>query len=123
MEWSASSGDLLAAHCGGFEAFVSGEMATEVETLLPRNPLLQQEEHDRCQADKDGGFPVESQRLKRAEGESNSQANESPDSAEDDASKKEFTEAPPPKVNPWTKTMSGVNGQTQHGQYHRLQHR
>lgn len=123
MEWSASSVDLLAAHYGGFEAFVSGEMATEVETLLSRNPLLQQEEQDRCQADKDGGFLVKEQSLKRAKDESNSQAKESPDSAEDDALKKEFTEAPPPKVNPWTKKMSGVNGQTQHGQYHRSKHR
>ncbi len=94
-------------------------MATEVETLLPRNPLLQQEEQDRCQADNDGGFPVKEQSLKRAKDESNNQVKESPDSAEDDASKKEFTEAPPPKVNPWTKKMSGVNGQTPHGQYHR----
>lgn len=36
--------------------------------------------------------------------------------------RKEFTEAPPPKVNPWTRKMNAVtvvsvNGQTHHGSY------
>lgn len=98
--------------------FVSGEMATEVETLLPNNPLLKQDEQEECQAEKDEEFLVTEQSLKRVKDESNSQAKESLDApTEEDASKKEFTEAPPPKVNPWTKKMSGVNGQTLHGQY------
>ncbi|XP_016151497.1 la-related protein 1-like [Sinocyclocheilus grahami] len=90
-------------------------MATEVEPVLPRSALLQQQEQERCQAQTDGGVLVKEQSLERAEDESNSPAKESPAPAEEDASKKEFTEAPPPKLNPWTKKMSGVNGQiTEH---------
>lgn len=93
--------------------FVRGEMATEVETLLPNNPLLKPEE-----GGEGGGFALKEQSLKRAKDESNSQAKENLNQeSEEDACKKEFTEAPPPKVNPWTKKMSGVNGQTLHGLY------
>lgn len=88
-------------------------MATEVETLLPNNPLLKPEE-----GGEGGGFALKEQSLKRAKDESNSQAKESLNQeSEEDACKKEFTEAPPPKVNPWTKKMSGVNGQALHGLY------
>lgn len=97
--------------------FVRGEMATEVETLLPNNSLLKPEELEH-QAGGDGGFVGKEQSLKRAKDESNSQAKENLEQeSEDDACKTEFTEAPPPKVNPWTKKMSGVNGQALHGLY------
>lgn len=104
-------------------------MATEVETLLPSNPLLKQDEQENekiCQADtkEASELVTEEQRLKRAN-ENNSEANESlneecpAESGEQEkADKKEFIVAPPPKVNPWTKkmnTVSNVNGQTQHG--------
>ncbi|KAG1930794.1 la-related protein 1-like [Pimephales promelas] len=89
-------------------------MATEVETLLPSNSLLKPEELEH-QAGEDGGFVGKEQSLKRAKDESNSQAKENLEQeSEDDACKTEFTEAPPPKVNPWTKKMSGVNGQALH---------
>lgn len=91
-------------------------MATEVETLLPNNSLLKPEE-----GGEGGGFALKEQSLKRAKDESNSQAKENLNQeSEDDACKKEFTEAPPPKVNPWTKKMSGVNGQALHGVYERV---
>lgn len=98
---AAAAADLLAAHCGGFEVFVSGEMATEVETLPPSNPLLEPEPEGR-QAERDGGYLLKEQSLSPR--------------CEEDASRTEITEAPPPKVNPWTKKMSAVNGQTPHGQ-------
>ncbi|KTG38976.1 hypothetical protein cypCar_00028770 [Cyprinus carpio] len=74
-------------------------MATEVETLPPSNPLLEPEPEGR-QAERDGGYLLKEQSLSPR--------------CEEDASRTEITEAPPPKVNPWTKKMSAVNGQTPH---------
>lgn len=109
-------------------------MATEVETLLPNNPLLKQgdqDHEDRCQGDIEGASEpiMKEQSLKLSKEENDSQAKvnlnqeEHPGESEDQekADKKEFTAAPPPKVNPWTKKMnSSVNGQTQHGVYKSL---
>lgn len=108
-------------------------MATEVETPLPNNPLLKQEdqEHEeRSQSDIDGDseLVVEEKSVKLAKEENDSQAKvnlnqeEHPAEIEEQekAEKTELTAAPPPKVNPWTKkmnTVSSVNGQPQHGVY------
>lgn len=138
-------------------------MATQVEALLPNNPLLKQEEHghagkmqqgDEClekgakatsAADEgskvkageseQGVFAVKEQSKKQAKDESNNQEKinldkeatnlKDADGQMDEdlkCNKKEFAEAPPPKVNPWTKKMNAVtvvsvNGQTHHGVY------
>lgn len=105
---------------------VSGEMATEVETLLPNNALLKQDEQEkRCQGDADGASEPVMKEQSVEENDSQPKENlsrEYPAESEEreKADKKEFTAAPPPKVNPWTKkmdTVSSVNGQTQHGVY------
>ena len=138
-------------------------MATQVETLLPNNPLVKQEEHghaskmihgDDCldtgakqtgvvdessnakgDCPEQGGFVKKEQSSKQAKEESNNQEKDNLDQgafdnkhtagdSDDDAkcNRKEFTEAPPPKVNPWTKKMNAVtvvsvNGQAHHGLY------
>lgn len=55
----------------------------------------------------------------RAGGDSDDKPNEESTKSCD---RKEFAEAPPPKVNPWTRKMNAVtvvsvNGQTHHGSY------
>lgn len=135
-------------------------MATQVETLLPNNPLIKQEEHghaskmihgedclekgakqtgvteEGCNVKEDnseqGGIATKEQSSKQAKEESNNQEKDNLDqeasnnkhTTEDGGkcSKKEFAEAPPPKVNPWTKKMNAVtvvsvNGQAHHGLY------
>ncbi|KAJ8348006.1 hypothetical protein SKAU_G00265950 [Synaphobranchus kaupii] len=137
-------------------------MATQVETLLPNNPLLKQEDHGHASnmqqgeeclekgakgtsaADEgskvkggeseQGVFATKEQSKKQAKDESNNQEKMNLDQEETNlkdadgqmeedlkCNKKEFAEAPPPKVNPWTKkinavTVVSVNGQTHHEQ-------
>lgn len=80
-------------------------MATQVETLLhtTATPLLQEEEDLQPPAGHRALTPEPSS--KQAGEESSLQE------------KKEFREAPPPKVNPWTKKLNSVtvNGQTAPG--------
>lgn len=134
------------------------EMATQVETLLPGNPLAKAEEHgkvvrrehseDEGSADvgakqqtgvadqgssssgggnsgQGGTSAPENQTSQRATEEQKGGC-DSDEKQNDDGvkngSKKEFTEAPPPKVNPWTRKMNAVtvvsvNGQAHHGSY------
>uniref|UniRef100_A0A6Q2XPB4 HTH La-type RNA-binding domain-containing protein n=1 Tax=Esox lucius TaxID=8010 RepID=A0A6Q2XPB4_ESOLU len=129
-------------------------MATQVETLLPNNPLLKQEEHghattmiehgedclekgakqtgvadegNNMKADnsEQGGIAAKEQNSKQAKEESNNQEKETLDQekhatlqTEDGVkcNKKEFAEAPPPKVNPWTKKMNAVTVISMNGQ-------
>lgn len=124
-------------------------MATQVEALLPSNPLAKAEEHGkviRVEPEDEGGEGRGGDGAKRQTGvadqsSSNSSelggtaGTESSDGSKEDSdsgdkqheecvkgSKKEFTEAPPPKVNPWTRKMNAVtvvsvNGQAHHGLY------
>lgn len=135
-------------------------MATQVETLLPNNPLIKEEEHGHAskmiqhgedclekgakqtgvaddgsnmKADNSelGVVAMKEQNSKQAKEESNNQEKDILDQekhttgqTEDcvKCNKKEFAEAPPPKVNPWTKKMNAVtvvnvNGQAHHGLY------
>lgn len=135
---------------------VKGEMATQVEALLPNNPLLNTEDRghnikhgdDRLEKGQKptavleeasdakgtdaelGGCTTKEQSIKQAKEESNNLGKEnspegSPSDSKEDVknNKKEFTEAPPPKVNPWTKKMNpvtvvvAVNGQAHQGLY------
>lgn len=78
-----------------------------------------------------GGIATKELRSKQAKEESNNQEKDILDQekhttgqTEDcvKCNKKEFAEAPPPKVNPWTKKMNAVtvvnvNGQAHHGLY------
>lgn len=130
-------------------------MATQVEALLPNNPLLNPEDRGHAGQIKHGddrmekgpkptgvsdeantakgtdaelgGCTTKEQSIRHAneescdEGKLNS-GGESPNESKDGVknNKKEFTEAPPPKVNPWTKKMNAVtvvnvNGQTHQG--------
>lgn len=134
-------------------------MATQVETLLPGNPLAQAEEHGKVihgepdeeeggrddatkrqtgVADQESGsdssssspgqggtLGTEKQSSQQATGESKEDC-DSPDNPSEDGikgcNKKDLTEAPPPKVNPWTRKMNAVtvvnvNGQAHHGLY------
>lgn len=127
-------------------------MATQVEALLPGNPLAKAEEHGKVIR----GEPVEvgeeeeeeeQQRAKRQRGAADSSAemggttggeeqtstraaelqedgcdSEDKPGEEGVKGRKEFTDAPPPKVNPWTKKMNAVtvvsvNGQPHSGRY------
>lgn len=131
-------------------------MATQVEALLPGNPLAKAEEHGKVirgepeeeeggrgdgakrqtgVADQgssggsspgQGGTPgAEEQTSKQATEESKGGCDSEDKQNEEgvkDGSRKEFTEAPPPKVNPWTRKMNAVtvvsvNGQAHHGLY------
>lgn len=136
-----------------------GEMATQVETLLPNNPLLKQDEHGHAGSTKrdegcleqganqaaagaggdnakggeseQGGLAVKEQGRRQAKDGGSTQDKDScdketPNSKDDNGqgeggARKEFTEAPPPKVNPWTKKMTvvSVNGQAHPGTYPR----
>lgn len=117
-------------------------MATQVETRLPGNPLAKAEEHGKvvhAEPDEEeggqddgarqqtgsnsslgvgqGGNPVTE--TERAGGDSDDKPNEESTKSCD---KKEFADAPPPKVNPWTRKMNAVtvvsvNGQAHHGMY------
>lgn len=90
-------------------------MATQVETLLHTTtptptPLLQDE--DLQPAAGHGALTPEP---------SSEQAGEENSLQENvEEEKKEFREAPPPKVNPWTKKLNSVtvNGQTAAGEQH-----
>ncbi|KAG9351932.1 hypothetical protein JZ751_023183, partial [Albula glossodonta] len=134
-------------------------MATQVETLLPNNPLLKQEEHGHASKMKQGEeclekgakqtstadeeskvkggdseqgvFVMKEQSKKQVKDESNNQEKENLDKeathlkdtdglTEEDmkCNKKEFAEAPPPKVNPWTKKMNAVTVVSVNGQAH-----
>lgn len=130
-------------------------MATQVETLLPGNPLSKAEEHGKVirgepeeeeggrgdgakrqtgVADQgsssggsspgQGGTPgsTEEQTSKQATEESKGGDSDEKQNEEGVKGRKEFTEAPPPKVNPWTRKMNAVtvvsvNGQAHHGSY------
>ena len=130
-------------------------MATQVEALLPGNPLAQAEEHGKVargepeedeggrgdgakrqtgvddQGSSSGGGPdqggspgAEEQTSKRATEEDKGDCDSEDKQTEEGVtgSRKEFTEAPPPKVNPWTRKMNAVtvvsvNGQAHHGAY------
>jgi len=133
-------------------------MATQVEALLPSNPLVTQEEHGHAsemlhdevcseqgakQASVDDAVSSSSskadnpepeiankeQTSTQAKEESNSQVKDnnidqmvSTNQTEDTVkgNPKEFTEAPPPKVNPWTKKMNAVTVVSVNGQAHGL---
>lgn len=134
-------------------------MATQVETLLPGNPLAQAEEHGKVihgdpdeeegvgddptkrptgvadresSSDSSGSSPGQGGTLgteKQSSQHSTEESKEdcdSPDNPGEDGikgcNKKDLTEAPPPKVNPWTRKMNAVtvvnvNGQAHHGLY------
>lgn len=71
-----------------------------------------------------GGTPVtESSKQASEEGRGGCDSDDKPDEeSARSCNRKEFTEAPPPKVNPWTRKMNAVtvvsvNGQTHHGLY------
>ena len=134
-------------------------MATQVEALLPGNPLAKAEEHgkvirgepeveergrgdgakpetgvaeqgssgDGCCPGQGGthGDTAEAQTPKQGT-EGGKEGCDSGDRHNEEgvkgSSRKEFTEAPPPKVNPWTRKMNAVtvvsvNGQAHHGLY------
>lgn len=134
-------------------------MATQVETLLPGNPLAKAEEHGKVihgepeeeeggrqdaakrqtgVADREsgsdsspssspspgqGGTLAPEKPSSHQEGKEDCDSQDYPD--EEDTKgcdKKDFTEAPPPKVNPWTRKMNAVtvvnvNGQAHNGSY------
>lgn len=128
-------------------------MATQVETLLPGNPLAKAEEHGKAihgepeeeeggQGDGakrqtgvddqgscspgQGGTPVTEKQTSKQATEESKGGCDSDDKQNEESVKscnrKEFTEAPPPKVNPWTRKMNAVtvvsvNGQAHHGLY------
>lgn len=131
-------------------------MATQVEALLPGNPLAKAEERDKVirgepeeeeeeeEGDDDGAKQqtgVADSSSRHARGETtgakertskqtveqdrdgcDSGDKHDEDSLKEGGGKKEFTEAPPPKVNPWTRKMNAVtvvsvNGQAHHGLY------
>lgn len=135
-------------------------MATQVETLLPGNPLSQAEEHGKVihgepDEEEGGGDDATKRQTGVADQESGSDSSsgsspgqggtlgtgkqssqqateeskedcDSPDNPSEDGikgcNKKDLTEAPPPKVNPWTRKMNAVtvvnvNGQAHHGLY------
>lgn len=135
-------------------------MATQVEPLLPGNPLAKAEEHGKvirgepeeedggrvdgakrqtgvaekgnssggggCSSSPgQGGTPGgEEQTSKPATEESktgcDSEDKQNEEGVKTSSSRKEFADAPPPKVNPWTRKMNAVtvvsvNGQAHHG--------
>lgn len=126
-------------------------MATQVEPLLPGNPLAKAEEHDSVirgePEEEDGGRSDGGQRQtgvaeqassspgqggttgteKQSSKEESKRGSDSEDKQSDEGvkgsgGKREFTDAPPPKVNPWTRKMTAVtvvsvNGQAHHGSY------
>lgn len=129
-------------------------MATQVETLLPGNPLAKAEEHGKVirgepeveeggrgdgakrqtgvaeQGSSSGSSPGQGGTPGTEEQPSKEATEESKEGCDSDEkqngegvkSRKEFTEAPPPKVNPWTRKMNAVtvvsvNGQAHHGLY------
>ncbi len=137
-------------------------MATQVETLLPGNPLAKAEEHGKVirgvpeeeeggRGDGDkrqtgvadqkssssssgsggsspgkGGTPGSEEQTSKEATEERKGGCDSEDKQDEEAVKscnrREFTDAPPPKVNPWTRKMNAVtvvsvNGQAHHGLY------
>ena len=132
-------------------------MATQVETLLPGNPLAKAEEHGKVirgepeeqegsrgdgakrqtgVADQgsssggsspgQGGTPGTEERTSKEATDGSKGGSDGEDKPNEEGVKgcnrKEFTEAPPPKVNPWTRKMNAVtvvsvNGQAHHGSY------
>lgn len=132
-------------------------MATQVETLLPGNPLAKAEEHGKVirgePEEEEGGRGDGAKRQTGVADQGSSSGGSSPGQGgtpgteeqaptqateegkggcdSDDkqnveggksCNRKEFTEAPPPKVNPWTRKMNAVtvvsvNGQAHHGLY------
>lgn len=162
LKFTANSDRRRTGNPKGGETDGGGEMATQVEPLLPGNPLAKAEEHGKVirgepeeeeggrvdgaerqtgVADKgssssgsdggcspgQGGTPdVEEQTSKPATEESqmgcDSEDKQSEEGGKSSSSRKEFTDAPPPKVNPWTRKMNAVtvvsvNGQAHHGLY------
>ncbi|MEQ2251079.1 hypothetical protein ILYODFUR_007296, partial [Ilyodon furcidens] len=131
-------------------------MATQVEALLPGNPLAKAEEHDKIICGEPVGEEEEEeeeeqqhqQRAKRQRGVADSTAGlggttgveeqtqaaelqqdedgcDSGDKPSEEGvkgsgsgGKKEFTEAPPPKVNPWTRKMNAVTVVSVNGEAH-----
>lgn len=132
-------------------------MATQVETLLPGNPLAKAEEHGKVihggpegeeggrrdgakrqtgvvdQGSSGGGSslgqggtpatekPTSKQAKEESKGGCDSEENRNEESVKGH-NRNEFAEAPPPKVNPWTRKMNAVtvvsvNGQVPHGLY------
>lgn len=128
-------------------------MATQVETLLPGNPLAKAEEHGkviRGEPEEEGGRGDGAKRQTGVADQGSSSSGsggsspgqggtpgaeeqtpekgkegcDSDDKQNEEGVKgrKEFPEAPPPKVNPWTRKMNAVtvvsvNGQAHHGSY------
>lgn len=118
-------------------------MATQVETLLPGDPLAKAEEHGKViRGDPEdeegsggkrptgvagpvstgGSSPGQGGTLGTEERSPKPTTDEDKQGTEGDKNKKEFTEAPPPKVNPWTRKMNAVtvvsvNGQAHNGWY------
>lgn len=136
-------------------------MATQVETLLPGNPLAKAEEHGKVihgepeeeeggrhdatkrqtgvgdqesgsDSSSSGSSPGQGGTLgteKRSSHRASEESKEDCDSQDSPneegfkgCNKKDFTEAPPPKVNPWTRKMNAVtvvnvNGQAHNGSY------
>lgn len=125
-------------------------MATQVEALLPGNPLAKAEDHGKVIRDEPVGEEEEEEEEQRGVADSSAglggttgggeqtsrQAAEpqedvdgcdsgdkpSEEGVKDGGVRKEFTEAPPPKVNPWTRKMNtvtvvSVNGQAHTGMY------
>lgn len=86
-------------------------MATQVETLLPNNALLHPEDPDNSASVEQAG-PEADTELDPSTEESTLQEKENLE-AKPDGKKKELKEAPPPRVNPWTKKLNAVsmNGQ------------
>lgn len=116
------------------------EMATQVEALLPGNPLAKAaEEHGKLGVkpheepeggrgeegpERSGGSPGQGGTAGERTSEPGIDGGDSDKPAEEGGKGggKEFTEAPPPKVNPWTKKMNAVtvvsvNGQAPTGLY------
>lgn len=124
-------------------------MATQVEALLSGNPLAKAEEHgkvirgepeeeigqddgakpqtgdtERSSSPGQGGTHGTLEQTSKEATEEGQEGCDSDDKQNEDGvkGKKEFTEAPPPKVNPWTRKMNAVtvvsvNGQAHHGLY------
>lgn len=125
-------------------------MATQVEALLPGNPLAEHGKTIRGDPEEDeggrgdgakrqtgvaeqgscsggsspgqGGTSEEQTSKEETEESKGGCDSEDKQNEEGVKGRKEFTEAPPPKVNPWTRKMNAVtvvsvNGQAHHGWY------
>ncbi|KAF3841111.1 hypothetical protein F7725_006973 [Dissostichus mawsoni] len=125
------------------------EMATQVEALLPGNPLAKAEEHGktiRGEPEEDeggrgdgakrqtgvaeqgscsggsspgqGGTSEEQTSKEETEESKGGCDSEDKQNEEGVKGRKEFTEAPPPKVNPWTRKMNAVTVVSVNGRAH-----